>query len=86
MASPQGATHVTLEPQVLDDMAGIQALPHSVQQFVFKPPNVNGLYRYIVANSVARIPEVIVDLSRVRSLPQSSGRLAAELATLQVCL
>ena len=53
-----------LEPQKLDPPAAIAALPPSVRQLIFKPPEIDGLYRYIVAGSVSKCPEVVVDLSR----------------------
>ena len=83
--SVQGATHVVLEPQKLDPQAAILALPPSVQQLIFKPPEIDGLYRYIVAGSVSRCPEVTVDLSRVPALERRCDGLAAEPDTLQVC-
>ena len=73
-----------LSPRSWTPQAAILALPPSVQQLIFKPPEIDGLYRYIVAGSVSRCPEVIVDLSRVPALERGCDGLAAELDTLQV--
>lgn len=76
---------MTMQPTTLTWGAVIKDLSPSVRQLKIKPPTLQDLYKTITASTVAKVSEVIVDLSTIEELGTSYGWLLEELGALQVC-